>query len=1672
MNSISNVSAWTGVIECNLIIERKFIEGLITKQTRSQNTRRKMPASKRRRNIDSGDQISQATPAEVNPFLCDLDDTMDTESDDSTFHQVIKFMELSKQLQRTTDHLHQEELYKSVNKLLSYLDEAKKSQLDESNDNSGGHPSVLNSTHRLISITEVATLLLPWATKKLLRSLYDDGNLLNQHLSIELKTLEACLRRLLWNGDSPSIDVASILTQSILNKLVPLALKICILVPSTGSIKPEVASAAGNCFCLMVDNLYRPTFDLICDSLIPVLRSSVANRTDSKDGPSHTVHLMVLVSTLRLMRTMQAKANPKKAFMVLSRPSVLLSLSDIYYCTKKAFEADKEYALQSEEYVRQILFDGFFNHRYHLDGYRSLNMSISVGEKNTLPSPETKNGSLEDINNNDNERTVSPDHSFNNKFRCYQENLLGTIDDQLSVGNGTTVKESLISSIKVIPLLIKGYILESTKSMDLKHRAKKGTLIRSQSQTGQHRFQFFAHLIRPLLDLLQRMHQTIESYDSLQLALWVSVRESLELVLERDVYIPSDEDKQNKKFSFLQTITTVIGDRFSINHSRNQLEVAEALKTLDVLVRLNHLLLHDRLNEVFTICLSCQASNGSKFLPEAAILFSTILRLYKKLRQLDYIFRSFLKGVENLVGKEDSVGMLSGLRNLLQCRQVDTELAISVQASPMTQIQQIFDDVTAWVQTSCDLLESSRRRMESEHAISVVVAFFAMFVRYVRVEKATSSTIDSICQGIQIDCVDLLLKVASGGSTLFKEGLMLCGWAIELQTRCIFWIGNEGGTVQAEIPQRIIDILASVVSESPLSNKDIASTLNELQFLACHRIKQLHSIIHEQERMELTSGLSGFSSSNYAVEAHKLTAFAVKVACEEREAGLEDANGWGRLAEILVSWTPYSEPSQVDAFLNWFFDVASMIDLAQIESNSPICQPNSMVTVQALVQDANFWEIDEITDRLGAVAISSATASFVQASAYLRGRQAPRCEEWDDLQSLLGQVDWNLVTQDQFMEVINGNIAVDFPNVDNITKVEASFEKCLAKFMLLNGIPDGSWSNASSALDCLWACVVFDQLCRSVAVSCKHNLTLKTLGASRRVCAKLLESLDQDSLNSIAKKEISLGTLIVTTIRSTSILCRNEEFDTISKSMLIAGSKTLAGAITRCCSNHPELHPSLIQGLSRVFGTSSTKYNNSDSLAMTCYARAVLSKLPVLSNDRYGKETDFRKEVVKILHVSMWDRSLMRFFENQGEDSVSSPLESLMLVGDLVRLSNKYDVADEWSTSESKGKLENEAVKLLKNIIDGRSSESEVNAVSFFVACVATTNPSSKELLADHLIGTGATLNRLLEASFCTLVQTMNGNELQTVLDKLQSRAKSAKTRTASELRLFHMIILKISTAEQVTVASRAARFFFSKCLQFLTSRDPCSDATTRSTDVAIASSLIVDMSKNRDLIDIHEHDVALILAHVTSVMASDDGSIVDNDNGGGTPIIDGTTFQPVSVEIYDSCFLLVSFLLQRFAKQLYSSVPCLISTLNTMLCHALYGKLASELDIIDIGQKFSRLCELLLPHKEVYKKHVLSLLLEFVHALKGGGIASGTNRMGGASDGAKNNDDDDVDEEEDTDLLLVRKTSLTPGIYCLLDILQQHELQQLNSMMDDTGKAVFRSVHQHYQKQHVYKGQ
>jgi hypothetical protein len=142
--------------------------------------------------------------------------------------------------------------------------------------------------------------------------------------------------------------------------------------------------------------------------------------------------------------------------------------------------------------------------------------------------------------------------------------------------------------------------------------------------------------------------------------------------------------------------------------------------------------------------------------------------------------------------------------------------------------------------------------------------------------------------------------------------------------------------------------------------------------------------------------------------------------------------------------------------------------------------------------------------------------------------------------------------------------------------------------------------------------------------------------------------------------------------------------------------------------------------------------------------------------------------------------------------------------------------------------------------------------------------------------------------------------------------------------------------------------------------------------------------------------------------------------------------------DIYVSACAITSHLLTSYPKQLYSCVPVLTCTLRRLLCHVMKSRHQSNYLMI---QEFSKICALLPDHKDVFKKHIMYVVLFFINNMT---------------------------------LLHVEpttKASLEPSIFLLLDTISEYEVQQLNTLMRPDAKASFQSLHKNYQK-HLYKGQ
>jgi len=211
--------------------------------------------------------------------------------------------------------------------------------------------------------------------------------------------------------------------------------------------------------------------------------------------------------------------------------------------------------------------------------------------------------------------------------------------------------------------------------------------------------------------------------------------------------------------------------------------------------------------------------------------------------------------------------------------------------------------------------------------------------------------------------------------------------------------------------------------------------------------------------------------------------------------------------------------------------------------------------------------------------------------------------------------------------------------------------------------------------------------------------------------------------------------------------------------------------------------------------------------------------------------------------------------------------------------------------------------------------------------------------------------------------------------------------------------------------------------LQHLISPEIESDHAVKGQEVITAQGFIVSIIMKKDLLTLNIGEISLILSRLNILFSFPEKN------------------HEISNDLFASCCEVILAMFKHYPKQLYGSSSILISVLRSMLHHLMTEKISERGSSDAKCQIFSKICELLIAHKDVYKKHVVGLVLDFVSCMQ-------------------------------TKISSSRKELLLPSVYLLLDTLSMYEQEELNAMMDPMSKMIFRSVHQSYLKTHQYKGQ
>ena len=628
--------------------------------------------------------------------------------------------------------------------------------------------------------------------------------------------------------------------------------------------------------------------------------------------------------------------------------------------------------------------------------------------------------------------------------------LIGETDDT----------ETVMAVALLVPDLLNGMI-EMFSSWERNSAAKlkkKGSRDLTPLQ-----FRLWSNLVYPMILKLQKSPMHISASDS-TLVLLRSLRETLALVLKHNLYLPSHKDEGNVYFTFLETLATTFID--SLN-AMNNLETSDEIvrvksechQGLELLLRLNHLVAHERLHFLLSSCGG--RDNSSLNQRECALvdanqrdLVLVIIQTYHRLRQLDHLFRSLLEAASLAQGSGSEA-----LKLLLLENRVRKEVSTAVTNCPPNQVKDLFDILNLWIQ------ERAKLPTDSGGGVSFAVSMFVLLIQSVRVDKHTSVDISALCDE-SINKAVLPLIRSSCNRNLKREGLMLTGWLLDLKNRCAFWLDHLD-EIDKENSDESDDIVSTILKESGLSNiltedQAVTEDANEIQFLLLHRIRELHTGIYEEQCRELTSRRENTMEPSLVKEAQRL----VKVVIGISEGGQSlatpisalssDTSGWKLIAETVSYWAPYSEPKQVESFLSWLFTAVSA-------SEQPVPKVERLVA-EALLCDTSFFEIPEIAAQFHHIGIQC-VLNLLKSSVTKKSSNGNESGEGVSFQGLDLTSDPCQYTLDDLGSIMSVITPVHTKkSFKGLTIQTNQLEQALQISRLLNGVPLSPNSNVNPCL--------------------------------------------------------------------------------------------------------------------------------------------------------------------------------------------------------------------------------------------------------------------------------------------------------------------------------------------------------------------------------------------------------------------------------------------------------------------------------------------------------------------------------------------------------------------------------------------------------------------------------
>ena len=1585
------------------------------------------------------------------------------------------------------------------------------------NDGPGKKNSVL-----VVSKENVAGLLLPWAVKKLLYAASGPNgieNALNDDWDCapDTGTMTLCWRVtavcLEMSADGTSQRdgfnkvIRSLVTQSSMHKLVPFAAIVCL-----SQTNDRLLDACALSYRVMAESMYRPTFEQLCESLVAQIGEYVANfqpqykqkqkqqlqaqlselaktETGAKDVDQR--HEQIVVSTLVLFQRILQSSNPKKTFQLLAKPVVLASIGKLYAVP----------SLSIHEHVHGVLSEGFFSPQHHMNGFRSSQMGIvdsnrTKHNQRILAKKAPAVTASGDANNEMVEKKQRQEKT-SRLFRGYQDTLLDCLKAVVQTAivheKGEGVQDGASVTTETLPLIhvvMDGFIQESNRWEMKRGQQQQQQLLQNRtkrkniSTVPAMQFRFWSHLVWALLERLATETDISDAVggtktmkvrrSGLVSALLGALQRCVAIALANDVYLPSYEDKGKKHLGFLRTATNKLlsivdttrqpktkveepmDARTSALESCDQSvftgeDTTKVYETVVSLIRLNHLVVHGQLQGLFTTLLKQQRTEQQS----AVSLLGTLVQTYRNLRQFDFFVAKILAfaaspGHTQQV-ESQGINPIAEMHGLLEQPALQAYILQAVEECPAGQVQAMMEKLDQWigaVRDDSDCNDSDEEQPEAKRktnkkdgpslqGIALTTALYGLIASKVRVDQHTASQIGRLCEIALAWSVKGLLD----RDDTRRDGLDLCGRLVQLHTRCQFWHTDtrRDDTVGATpVPSK--DSIESTVSRStenivksvtnvylPLlkeacdnAEKGTVKFENELRLLGSLRLQQLHSLAHDEERKEesifrTTSSIPQTASrvASFEEEARRLARFmASSLHRADQEAS------WTRLAEFLPVWVPYARTEDLQQFLRCFFQ-----SLAGDETKSSI----GYRVAKALLNDASFFELRPVVAGFVQIGIECAAALLGQRDDNEKiraGSDSSPVQKANVVICCLVACDDAVVGY----ETENPTTESTEPTTNRLLVSAIQLDETIQKAAL-----NGGGVDTAGMMAVLWG---------SVRLLITKLLRLVHVGVSSDA-GNYIDSLIQDRIP--IDKDVT-------------------DFDDgrchATCQLLQVYARRLSDSL-RLTKLTQSLAESAVHAV--------------DQPGLSAFRMQMLHGLLGGAVSRPG--FDFPSTALyTVLHNHHITNRVSIGLLSDSTDSDCTGIERMSRAFYLL-LADVF-----WYGPET---LDTSAAAHLETLLGSVGVLSKSRVGSFLLAAmVKRVSPSRRAaFLMDLLSVAEIDTDRqpVLAAAFIDGAKQLETDQLEELFRRMIELATNGDVGMVPKLLDTFVMILQVvelvpgsaadngnETMEAPVFVRQTAETLFHLALRQLvpvSQHGHIPDAYMRQIQSALG--LVEELTSHKEVLSIRERHLAFILASLNRMLA------VPSSRGTVTPLdVTVTLVPPVPEPMLLMCCSSLLSLLQRFPHQICNCAPSLVLALQSLWRHVLWmpppttttpspsssstaatattttGKTYS------LDTAFGRLTEKLVPHSAMLKKHVLGLLLDFVHSLSSGGKSG----IGGGMARPTLSPD--------------RKRALTPAVYSLLDVLSTYELKTLNSLLDGTGRAVFRPFYETYQRQHVYKGQ